>query len=189
MGIVSLSVANVTIKDSIFQPSYPIRHTAELLAISKRLNTIPDAFTLAFTDEYHDHDISFLHVMVSLLVYLILSRCDSLVDGRTTPTQSWTNLDEHVMPVLNLALFSCALARDRMGDELGRNMKKYNNMASVRKMAEQLYPGLVVYVNTIVAIDIVAPIVAKTSTDNVSNVREGITSVVINVNKIPGAHM
>jgi hypothetical protein len=41
------------------------------------------------------------------------------------------------MPVLNLALSNCALARKIMGDEFEKNVKKCNNMGSVRKMAEQ----------------------------------------------------
>ena len=43
-----------------------------------------------------------------------------------------------VMPVLNLTLSNCALARQTMGDKSERNLKKCNSMRSVRKMAEQL---------------------------------------------------
>ncbi len=125
----------MTIKDSIFQPSSPIRHAAELLAVNKRLGTMPDACTLAFTDGGPDQNISFLNVMVSWLAYFIVSGCDSLVVGRTAPTQSWTNPAERVMMVLNLAVSNCALSRDNMGDEFEKKMKKCNRMASVRKMA------------------------------------------------------
>ena len=82
--------AIVTIKDLIFQQSSPIRHAVEMLSINKSFNRKPEAFTLAFTDGGPDHNISFLNVMVSLLAYFILIGSDSLVVGRTGPTQSWT---------------------------------------------------------------------------------------------------
>jgi len=46
----STGEANVTIKDSVFQQSSPIRHGTELMAINTRLKKKPEAFTLAFTD-------------------------------------------------------------------------------------------------------------------------------------------
>ena len=42
------------------------------------------------------------------------------------------------MSVLNLALSNYALARQTMGDEFERDMKKCNRMGIVRKMAKQL---------------------------------------------------
>jgi hypothetical protein len=112
-----------------------------LFAINKRLNRKPEAFTLVFTNGGPDHNILFINVQLSWLAYFILVGADSLVDGRTTPTQSWTNPVERVMSVLNLALANCALARKIMGDEFEINMKKGNNMGSARKMAEQLDSG------------------------------------------------
>ena len=73
--------------------------------------------------------------MVSWLAYFIMSGCDSLVDGRATPTQSWTNIAERVMSIRNLALSNCALARDLMDDEFEKNMKKCNSVSSVQKLA------------------------------------------------------
>ena len=106
-------------------PSSPIRHATELLAMNKKLNKKPDAFALAFTDGGPDHNISFMNVMISWLAYFILSGCDSLVVGRTAPTQSWTNPAERVMFVLNLAISTCALARTMMGGEFE---KKHEEM-------------------------------------------------------------
>ena len=53
------SEANVTIKDSIFQPSTPIRHATELMAINARVSRRPEAFAMAFTDGGPNHNISF----------------------------------------------------------------------------------------------------------------------------------
>jgi hypothetical protein len=127
----------VTVKDAIFQASTPIRHAAELLAINKTAERKPEAFVIAFTDGGPDHNISFLNVMISWLAYFIKSGCDSLVVGRTAPTQSWTNPAERVMSILNLALSNCALAREAMDDEFEKNMKKCNSMTSVRKLADK----------------------------------------------------
>jgi hypothetical protein len=48
------------------------------------------------------------------------------------------------MSVLNLALSNCALARQGMGDEFEKNMKKCNNMGSVQKMAAKIDSGALV---------------------------------------------
>ena len=77
-----------------------------------------DAFVLAFTDGGPDHNISFLNVMISWLEYVIMGKCDFLIVARTSPTQSWTNLVERLMSVLNLALSNCALSQDLMSDEI-----------------------------------------------------------------------
>ena len=106
--------------------------------MNKRLELKQEAFSLAFTDGGPDHNISFLNVMVSWLAFFIISGSDTLIVARTAPTQSWTNPVERLMYVLNLALSNCALAREIMGEDFEKNMKKCNSMASVRKMAKQL---------------------------------------------------
>jgi hypothetical protein len=108
------------------------------MAVNKRLELKQEAFLLAFIDGGPDHSISFLNVMVSWLAFFIMSGSDTLVVARTTPTQSWTNLAERLMSVLNLVMSNCALAREIMGDDFGKSMKKCNSMASDRKMAKQL---------------------------------------------------
>jgi hypothetical protein len=132
--------ANATVKCAIFQASSPIRHPAELLAINKRVEMKPDVLVMAFIDGGPDRNISFLNVMISWLAYFIANGCDSLVVARTTPTQSWTNPAKRLMSVINLVLYNFALklARELMDDELKKNMKKCNNMSSVRKLAETM---------------------------------------------------
>ncbi len=98
----------------------------------------PEAFVMVFTDGGPDHYISFLNVMISWLAYFISGGCDSLVVGRTVPTQSWTNLAERLMSVLDFTLSNCALSRDLMGDEFEKDMKKCNSMTSIRKLANKL---------------------------------------------------
>jgi hypothetical protein len=125
----------MTLKDSIFQGSTPIRHAAELLAINTSKERLATAFVLAFTDGGPDHNISFLNVILSWLGYFIMSKSDFLVVARTTPTQSWTNPAERLMSVLNLSLSNCALSREPMSEEFEKKMKKRESMSSVRKVA------------------------------------------------------
>ena len=127
----------MTVKDAIFQASTPIRHAAELLAINKTVERKTEAFAIAFTDGGPNRNISFLNAMISWLAYFLTSGCDSLVVCRTAPTQSWTNLAERVMYVLNLALSNRALAREPMDDELEETMKKCSSMTCVRKLAKK----------------------------------------------------
>ena len=81
-----LGKVHVWSKDSIFQPSGPIRHDRELLSLRK--NARPNGVQMIYTDGGPDHNISFLNVQIAWLAYFILSRCDTLIVGRTTPTQS-----------------------------------------------------------------------------------------------------
>jgi hypothetical protein len=106
--------------------------------VNKRLELNREAFSLAFTDGGLDHNISFLHVMVSWLAFFIVSGFNTLVVARTAPTSSWTNPAERLMFVFNLALSNCALAREIMGENFEKNMKKCNSMARDRKMAKHL---------------------------------------------------
>jgi len=123
----------VTLKDAIFQASCPVRHDIELLAMNARNGKVHDAFVLAFTDGDPDHNISFLNVIISWLGYFILGKCDFLIVARTSPTQSWTNLAERLMSVLNLALSNCALSRELMSEEFEKIIKKCGSITCVRK--------------------------------------------------------
>jgi len=61
--------ARVTIKDSIFQQISPIWHPIELLAIIKRFNRKPEAFSLVFTNGGPGHNISLIDVQLSWLAF------------------------------------------------------------------------------------------------------------------------
>ena len=89
-GATDADKAHVWLKDSIFEPSNPIRHAIKLL--SSRKNEMPNGAEMIYTDGGLDHNISFLNFNIAWLAYFLLSRCDTLIVGRTTPTQS--ELDE-----------------------------------------------------------------------------------------------
>jgi len=93
---------------------------------------------MIYTDGGPDHNISFLNVQIAWLAYFLLSRCDTLIVGRTAPTQSWTNPGERVMSVLNMAMQNCALGRELMDEDFEKHMTLCNSMSSVRKLATKL---------------------------------------------------
>jgi hypothetical protein len=124
------------LKDAIFQPSGLIRHATELLNLRK--NARPNGVEIIYNDGGPNHNITFLNVQIARLAYFILSRCDTLIVGRTTPTKSWTNPGERVMSVLNLAMQNCALGRELMDEDFEKHMTRCISMSLVRKLAEKL---------------------------------------------------
>ena len=129
--------AHVWLKETIFEPSNPIRHVTELFSLRK--NAIPNGVEMIYTDGGPDHNISFLNFNIAWLAYFLLSRCDTLIVGRSTPTQSWTNQSERVMSVLNMAMENCALGRELMDEDFEKHITRCNSMSSVRKLANKSY--------------------------------------------------
>lgn len=127
------------LKESIFQPSNALRHSAELLSLTR--DDCPP-FAMAFTDGGPDHNIRHWNVVLAWLAYFLASGHDILVVARTAPTQSWTNPAERVMSPINLALQNCALARAQSTPEFEEVMGRCNSMAAVRKAYSGLLSGL-----------------------------------------------
>ena len=128
--------AHVLLKDAIFQPLGPIHHATELLTLRK--NARPNGVEMIYTNGGPDHNINFLNVQIARLAYFILSRFDTLIVGRTTPTQSWTNPGDRVMSVLNLEMHNYTLGRELMDEDFERHMPRCSIMSSVRKLAEKV---------------------------------------------------
>ena len=120
---------NVTLKDRIFQKSSPLRHATELSAqITERIEDFYKPILLLVTDGGGDHNVTHGSVQASLVALFIHRDLDFLCAMRTCPTQSWTNLAERVMSILNIALQHCALERETMSEEFEAMMKKSKNM-------------------------------------------------------------
>ena len=83
--------ANVTLKDSIFQASSPLRHMVELAPVLKKQYATDDlAAVFMFTDGGPDHNCKHLSVQAALLGLFLLGGMDTMVVLRTAPQQSWT---------------------------------------------------------------------------------------------------
>jgi hypothetical protein len=65
-----------------------------------------------------DHRVTFGSVKMAFIALFRALHLDMLVAIRTCPYQSWRNMAERVMSVLNLALQNVSLSRNQMEDHL-----------------------------------------------------------------------
>ena len=125
----------MTLKDCVFQK----RHGTELSAqIKNQVNDLSKSILMLITDGGGDHNITHASVQASLLALFVSQDLDFLCAMRTCPTQSWTNLAERVMSILNIALQHCALQRDEMSNQFEDIIKKSNSMSKLRSEASNL---------------------------------------------------
>ena len=129
--------AYLWLKGLIFDPSNPIRHATKLLSLRK--NAAYTSVEMMYTDGGIDHNISFLIVNIAwIMAYFVLSCCDTLIVGRTTPSQRWTNPGERVMSVFNTAMQSYASGRELMNEDFEKHMTRCKSMSYVRNLAKKL---------------------------------------------------
>ena len=124
----------MSVKDAVFQPSFPLRHSAEILKVLKEAKLIDDLqVLLLYTDGGPDHNITFMTVVMALLCLFLTGDLDFLIAARTCPQQSWKNCVEKIMCILNLAMYGVALVRESMPDEMEARCKAAKqSMAGVR---------------------------------------------------------
>ena len=107
-----VGISNVTLKDSVFKKSTPIRHAVELYdQICKRVEEEVELFKeilLQVTGSGGEHNVSHASVQVALICLFLFLNLDMLVAVCTCPTQSLANISERVISILNLALQHCA---------------------------------------------------------------------------------
>ena len=71
-----------------------------------------------YSDGGPDHRLTFGSVQVAIVCLFLRLNLDMIVAVRCAPHQSWTNLAERCMSILNLALQNVALQRESMPKEL-----------------------------------------------------------------------
>ena len=109
----------VSFKDSIFEPSSPLRHACELYSFLRFISF--DKFVLfLYSDGRPDHRLTYVSVQMSLICLFCKLDLDFLCAGRTAPYHSWHNPIERIMSILNLGLQCVGLAREKCQ----MNMKK-----------------------------------------------------------------
>jgi hypothetical protein len=132
-------IVYVCIKDAVFQPSTPLRHATEVKGIigdkMKDLRVL-----LMYTDGGPDHNVKYLTVWVSLIWLFLSGDLDLLVAARTCPTQSWKNVVERLMCILNLAMYGVTVVRKHMGDMEPLIKAASGSMSSIRAAAVPLDP-------------------------------------------------
>ena len=127
----------VTMKDSIFQPSTPFRHAAELKAILNMGNENPPPFLLMYSDGGPDHRVTYGGVKLSLIVLFKLLDLDILIAARTAPGHSWANPAERIMSLLNIAYQNVALFREEMDSTHEQFLRSCNSMNDIRSKAQK----------------------------------------------------
>ena len=101
----------VGIKDSVFEGSDPVRHTIELLDVLRSEHSDFPSYLSIFTDGGADHNITFLYTQCALLALFMIGNFDVLNVGRCAPSQSYINLVERCMSLLNIGLYGLALEK------------------------------------------------------------------------------
>eukprot|EP00873_Tetraselmis_striata_P001256 jgi/Tetstr1/421520/TSEL_012467.t1 len=132
---------HVVLKDSVFQPSTPPRHAAELMSIARSCSMRGDitrgtpGVAFIMSDGGPDHNVSFYTVIASWLALFMELEMDVLTISRTTPTQSYMNRAECCMSELNKGLQNNALARVRVDDDFEKAFARCNSMTAIRAAA------------------------------------------------------
>ena len=126
----------VSPKDTVFEPSSPLRHACELYSVLQSLS-FSKTVLLLYSDEGPDHRLTYMSVQLSLVCLFLKLDLNFLCAGRTAPYHSWRNPVERVMAILNLGLQCVGLAREKMLEEYEKEVAKGNNLTQLRKIAER----------------------------------------------------
>jgi hypothetical protein len=120
----------VTVNDSIFQASSPMRHAATVLRELAKGEVAP--VFLKFSDGGTDQRNNLESVKCSLITVFKKLDLDMVVACRCAPGQSWCNTAERVMSILNIALQNCALEREKCSEDTERLLRSCSSGASIR---------------------------------------------------------
>ena len=126
----------VGIKDSIFQPSDPLRHIVELINVLRTQGDNIPPYLCLFTDGGGDHNLTFLFVQCMLLALFKILDLDVLNVGRCAPNQSYINPAERCMSILNIGMQGLSLERDHLGD-FESTVNSCKSMKDVRAKAKK----------------------------------------------------
>ena len=98
-------------------------------------NVTLDKILLLYSDGGPDHRVTYGSVQVALICLFLSLDVDMLVAVCTCPGQSWVNLAERCMSLLNLCLQGVALMRDKAADEFEHKIVKQTTMQEMRSLA------------------------------------------------------
>ena len=105
----------VSPKDTVFEPSYPLRHACELKNVLQSVS-FSKAVLFLYSDRGPDHQLTYVSVQLALVCLFLKLDLDFLCACPTAPYHSWRNPVERVMATLNLGLQCVGLARKKMTD-------------------------------------------------------------------------
>ena len=126
----------VMFKEGAFEPSSPLRHSAELAnSISTQVENKPVLFI--YSDGGPDHRVNFISVKIALITLFRKLDLDYLCAVRTAPYHSYRNPVERIMSIINIGLQAIALARRVMSEEMEVEVEKCNPMKALHAVAER----------------------------------------------------
>ena len=88
-----------------------------------------------YSDGGPDHRLTFGSVQVSIVCLFLRLNLDMIIAVRCAPHQSWTNLAERCMSILNLALQNVALQRESMPEEFEKCASDVSSLSELRNLA------------------------------------------------------
>jgi hypothetical protein len=134
----------VTLKDAVFQPSSPLRHSAELVGIIKeatRHRMVPPSILCGYTDGGPDHRTTYVSVQIAWVAVWLALDLDYLLIVRTIPCNSWVNIVERIMSILNIGMQGVAVMRSAMSPFFERHFSKATSLAAMRVAASKVEGG------------------------------------------------
>ena len=126
---------HVGLKDAVFEPSSPLRHTTELHSLLiTRLQSKSVLFL--YSDGGPDHRLTYISVQLSLIALFLNLDLDFLCAGRTASYHSWRNPVERIMSIVNLGLQCVGLMRE-VG-EFRSSYQEFKQPSSVTKISSTI---------------------------------------------------
>lgn len=124
----------ITIKEKVFEKSYPFCHATELANIfcaNYSTNGISPVkqILLMYSDGGGHHNVTYNFTKISWISQFLQLDLDMLVELRCFLTQSWVKPSEGVMSLLNVALQNFALERTKMTDKFEVKMKNIKSIS------------------------------------------------------------
>lgn len=131
---------HVTVKEKVFEPSSPLRHSTETISIVQKYFSHNDVdmekpILLRITDGGPDHRTTYRSVQLCCLLEFIALDLDFFACIRTAPSASYYNPAERCMSTLNIALQNVALQRGRMIPGLEMQTKSFTSLSKLRNAA------------------------------------------------------
>jgi len=100
-----------------------MRHAAEVSSwLIEQLGE--KSMLFVYTDGGPDHCLTYISTQLSLIAVFLNLNLDFLCAARIAPNQSWRNLVERIMSIVNLGFQSVGMMRKEMTPEIERAIKK-----------------------------------------------------------------
>ena len=124
---------NVTFKESVFQPSSSFRSVLEIqkALIFNGFNSQNTPHLYMMTDRGPKHRVDFESIKIPLILMFKQLKLDSLIAILTAPGQSYVNIVERIMSILNIGFQNVALRREESGSD--EEIRKWRDLSKLHQ--------------------------------------------------------